>query len=94
MLRKALLAGGILSSLLCRDERLRADAVARLQLRRSDGQRTIRDRVGADLSTPWVGIWERINIGVFLLWVVVLAITLLPAGDGDMTPGRQGARPA
>lgn len=39
-------------------------------------------------------IWERINIGVFLLWVVVLAITLLPAGDGDMTPGRQGARPA
>ena len=34
---------------------------------------------------------ERINIGVFLLWVVVLAITLLRVRDtGEMT-GRQGA---
>ncbi len=34
-------------------------------------------RIAANLPTPWVGIWERINIGVFLLWVVVLAIALL-----------------
>jgi Protein of unknown function (DUF998) len=34
-------------------------------------------RVAANLPTPWVGVWERIFIGVFLLWVVVLAITLL-----------------
>lgn len=34
-------------------------------------------RVEANLPTPWVGVWERINIGVFLLWVVVLAVTLL-----------------
>jgi len=34
-------------------------------------------RVQANLSTPLAGVWERINIGVFLLWVVVLAITLL-----------------
>ncbi|HEV2358804.1 MAG TPA: DUF998 domain-containing protein [bacterium] len=34
-------------------------------------------RVSANLSTPWVGVWERINIGVFLLWVVVLAVALL-----------------
>jgi hypothetical protein len=34
-------------------------------------------RVGANLPTPWVGVWERIDIGVFLLWVVVLAVTLL-----------------
>ncbi len=34
-------------------------------------------RVGANLPTPWVGVWERINIGVFMLWVVVLAIALL-----------------
>lgn len=33
--------------------------------------------VGANLPTPWIGVWERINIGVFLLWVVVLAVTLL-----------------
>jgi acetyl esterase/lipase len=34
-------------------------------------------RVSANLSTPVVGVWERINIGAFLLWVVVLANTLL-----------------
>jgi hypothetical protein len=34
-------------------------------------------RIPANLPTPWVGVWERINIGVFLLWVVVLAIALL-----------------
>jgi Protein of unknown function (DUF998) len=27
--------------------------------------------------TPMIGIWERINIGLFLLWVVVLAVMLL-----------------
>lgn len=27
--------------------------------------------------TPMIGVWERINIGVFLLWVIVLAIILL-----------------
>jgi hypothetical protein len=36
-------------------------------------------RIAANLSTPWVGGWERINIGVFLLWVVALAIALLRA---------------
>ncbi len=34
-------------------------------------------RVAANLPTPWAGIWERINIGVFLLWIIVLAIVLL-----------------
>jgi Protein of unknown function (DUF998) len=34
-------------------------------------------RVGANLPTPWVGLWERINICGFLLWVVVLTIVLL-----------------
>jgi hypothetical protein len=37
-------------------------------------------RVAANLPTPWVGLWERINIGVFLLWVVVLAIALMRSG--------------
>jgi hypothetical protein len=36
-------------------------------------------RIAANLPTPWVGVWERINIGVFLLWVVALAIALLRA---------------
>jgi hypothetical membrane protein len=33
--------------------------------------------VGKNLATPWIGIWERINIGVFVVWVIVLAIALL-----------------
>jgi len=38
-------------------------------------------RIAANLPTPWIGVWERINIGVFLLWVVVLAIALLRVED-------------
>lgn len=34
--------------------------------------------VALNQPTPLLGIWERINIGVFLLWVVVLAVKLLP----------------
>lgn len=30
-----------------------------------------------NMPTPHIGVWERINIGVFLLWVIVLAIILL-----------------
>ena len=37
-------------------------------------------RIAENLPTPWIGIWERIIIGDFLLWVVVLAILLLQAG--------------
>jgi hypothetical protein len=34
--------------------------------------------VSLNEPTPYIGLWERINIGVFLLWTVVLAIVLLP----------------
>lgn len=34
-------------------------------------------KLEANLPTPWIGVWERINIGIFLLWVIVLAIALL-----------------
>lgn len=34
-------------------------------------------RVAAGEPTPWLGVIERIMIGSFLLWVVVLAIMLL-----------------
>lgn len=33
--------------------------------------------ISKNLPTPWLGVWERINIGVYMLWVVVLAIMLL-----------------
>jgi hypothetical protein len=35
--------------------------------------------VGTNQPTPFLGVWERINIGVFLIWVVVLALNLLKA---------------
>lgn len=38
-------------------------------------------RIAANLPTPWVGVWQRINIGAYLLWVVVLAAILLRAGS-------------
>lgn len=38
-------------------------------------------RIEANLTTPWAGVTERICIGVFLLWVVVLAITLWGVRD-------------
>jgi uncharacterized protein DUF998 len=47
-------------------------------------------RVQANLPTPWIGLWERINISVFLLWVVVLATVLLRGGSGRS--GQPGAR--
>ena len=31
----------------------------------------------ANLPTPWIGIWERINIGAYMLWVIVFATALL-----------------
>ena len=51
-------------------------------------------RVRANLPTPWIGVWERINIGVFLLWVVVLAVTLWNPRETDAGSGRQSARAA
>jgi hypothetical protein len=36
-------------------------------------------KIAANQPTPWVGVWERSNIGVFLLWVIVLASALLRA---------------
>ena len=43
--------------------------------------------VSTNLPTPWLGLWERINIGVFLLWVAALAIALwrLPAATPATT---------
>jgi hypothetical protein len=44
----------------------------------SDGR-----RISANLPTPWVGVWERIRIGIFLLWIVVLAVILLRTANGQ-----------
>jgi len=33
--------------------------------------------IQANLPTPHIGTWERINIGAYMLWVIVFAIMLL-----------------
>jgi hypothetical protein len=45
--------------------------------------------VGANLPTPWIGVWERINIGVFLLWVVVIAAELMPSREAASIASRR-----
>lgn len=42
--------------------------------------------IEANLPTPWIGVWERINIGAYMLWVAVLAIALLRT-QGDKPQG-------
>jgi Protein of unknown function (DUF998) len=76
--------------------RLRRYSLATLAILVAFGASTFVDapRLAANLPTPWVGVWERINIGVFLLWVVVLAVTLLRAADTVATTGRQRAMAA
>jgi hypothetical protein len=49
-------------------------------------------RVGANLPTPWIGVWERVNLGVFLLWVVVLALALLRTQGVSPTTGTFAAK--
>jgi len=61
----------------------RVYSIASLIILAAFGALTFRDASGiaANLPTPWIGVWERINVGVFLLWVVVLAVTLLRIPD-------------
>ena len=47
-------------------------------------------RVEANLPTPWLGVWQRINLGVFLLWVVVLSVALLRVRDTSAANARSG----
>jgi hypothetical protein len=44
-------------------------------------------RLQANRPTPWIGLFERINISVFLLWVGVLATVLwrTATSQGDPT---------
>jgi pimeloyl-ACP methyl ester carboxylesterase len=58
---------------------------------------TFRDAPGVarNLPTPWIGVWERINIGAFLLWAIVLAIALWDRPDaveGSGLPDRRAFR--
>jgi hypothetical protein len=44
-------------------------------------------RLAANLPTPWLGVWERINVGAYMLWLGVFATTLLrPRGATNPAP--------
>jgi len=40
---------------------------------------TTRDSSGlqANLPTPYLGIWERINIGAYMLWIIVFSVLMI-----------------
>ena len=57
---------------------------------------TYAPNIQANLSTPLVGVWERIDISFFLLWVVVLAGALLRLQDSEavMSEARSPSAPS
>ena len=85
--RKALLVCGVASSLLYalmilgiryEGKRFRLYSIVTIVVLLVFGGLTVLEapRLQMNLPTPWIGLWERINISVFLLWVVVLAAVL------------------
>ena len=39
------------------------------------------DDLAAGRPTPMIGVWERINIAMFMIWIIVLAIQILTEGQ-------------
>lgn len=60
-------------------KRFRGYSIATMVLLVAFGALTSADapRVQENLPTPWIGVWERLNIAVWMLWLLVLAVTLL-----------------
>lgn len=44
--------------------------------------------VSTNSPTPRIGVWERINLGAFLLWIVVLAVRSLGAASPRLSRPR------
>lgn len=49
-------------------------------------------RLAANLPTPWMGVWERINIYATMLWIIVLAVALLRAAVVQPQASLDGGR--
>lgn len=49
-------------------------------------------RMEANLSTPWMGVWERISIAAYMIWIMVFAVMLLkragPIDPSGLNPAR------
>ncbi|HYP97407.1 MAG TPA: DUF998 domain-containing protein [Polyangiaceae bacterium] len=50
--------------------------------------------VPLDAPTPWIGVWERLNIACYFGWLIAFAVALLwtPAVERGATPSAWGAR--
>ena len=74
----SLMLVGMLFATTAFDGRFRRFSIATLVVLCVFGALTFLDApaVGENLPTPWLGLWERINLGAFLLWVAALAIEL------------------
>jgi hypothetical protein len=44
-------------------------------------------KIAENLPTPYAGVWERINIYSYFLWVIVLSIKLLHKNKNQIIPG-------
>ena len=47
-------------------------------------------RIATNQPTPWIGVWERVNIATFMLWVIVFALALLRTRDEPPRPAWRG----
>jgi hypothetical protein len=71
-------------------KRFRRYTIATMVLLVGFGALTTTDapRIQANLPTPWVGVWERMNIAVWMLWLLVLAVALLSRQSSAVRPLR------
>jgi heme A synthase len=48
--------------------------------------------VAENLPTPHIGIWERINIGAFMLWIIMFAFALLKMKEATVNASSRKVR--
>ncbi len=87
-----LLAMGFAAAALGR--RFRVYSIATMFVLLAGGALTSMDapRLQANFPTPWMGVWERVNIVAWLLWVAVLSAMLLrQVAHGTRASRREGA---
>ena len=72
------------------DKQFRRYSIATMVVLFAFGALTFRSSPGvaANLPTPWLGVWERINVLGFMLWQAVLAIALLRRESAPSQLGR------
>jgi hypothetical protein len=85
--------GAIVAGAAAFGARFRLYSVATVVIMVASGALTGRDAplMQANLPTPWIGVWERLNIVAFMLWMAVVAIKLLCRGRFGRTDHTAGA---